>query len=220
MDDKQTFPSTIDLVIIHPTSTTTTNVEARLELGQQQPIKPPNHRRLRTAALTVNDGVTCTSCLMIGVGAMTLGHVTLAMIITGVIGLIVGATCMAFGEFISRHHYNLDFEVAGDVAVVLEEGEVVEEEVFSADPLVAAAVTAVAFAVGAVVPLVVVVAVREYNLGLGVVEGATSTVLAVVGWLGPFFGRAPALRAALRVLLCGWLAMAITFGCMIVLIGN
>ncbi|XP_074265116.1 vacuolar iron transporter homolog 2-like [Silene latifolia] len=204
----------MELVIIHPTN------DDRLRLEDvHHPANQPNHRRnIRSMVLTANDGLTCTACLMIGVGAMSLNHVhvTLAMIITGVAGLIMGASCMALGEFVSRN-CELDFE---DVEVGPREVVVGEEEVFSNDPQVAAAATALAFSVGAMVPLVVVLLVREYNLGLGVVEGATSTVLAMVGWLGPFLGRAPAIRAALRVLLCGWLTMAITFGIMIVIIGN
>lgn len=42
--------------------------------------------------------------------------------------------------------------------------------------------------------------------------GAVSLALVVFGWLGAVLGKAPTFRSIVRVLLGGWLAMAITFG--------
>ena len=41
---------------------------------------------------------------------------------------------------------------------------------------------------------------------------AVTVALAVFGWLGALLGRAPAFKASLRVLIGGWVAMAVTFG--------
>ncbi|WVY95585.1 hypothetical protein V8G54_027736 [Vigna mungo] len=66
----------------------------------------------------------------------------------------------------------------------------------------AAAASALAFSVGAIVPLLAASFIREYKVRIGVVLGAVSLALVVFGWLG----------AVLGVLVGGWLAMAITFG--------
>ncbi|KDO83693.1 hypothetical protein CISIN_1g0279831mg, partial [Citrus sinensis] len=54
--------------------------------------------------------------------------------------------------------------------------------------------------------------IRDYKIRLGVVVAAVTLALAVFGWLGAVLGKAPVVRSAVRVLVGGWLAMAITFG--------
>ena len=46
----------------------------------------------------------------------------------------------------------------------------------------------------------------------GGVGMSVSLALVVFGWLGAVLGKAPTFRSIVRVLLGGWLAMAITFG--------
>ncbi|PPD71241.1 hypothetical protein GOBAR_DD31875 [Gossypium barbadense] len=77
---------------------------------------------------------------------------------------------------------------------------------------IASAASALSFSVGAMVPLLAASFIKEYKVRLGVVVGAVSLALAVFGWLGAVLGRAPRVRSAVRVLVGGWLAMAITFG--------
>ncbi|KAL3592545.1 hypothetical protein D5086_011185 [Populus alba] len=75
-----------------------------------------------------------------------------------------------------------------------------------------AAASALAFSVGALVPLLAASFIREYKVRLGVVVAAVTLALMIFGWLGAVLGKAPAVRSSLRVLVGGWLAMAITFG--------
>ncbi|OIW07827.1 hypothetical protein TanjilG_32683 [Lupinus angustifolius] len=166
---------------------------------------------LRAAVLGANDGLVSTASLMMGVGAVK--QDIKAMILTGFAGLVAGACSMAIGEFVSVYS-QLDIEVA-QMKRNNESGrgnENIEEKESLPNPLQAAAASALAFSVGAIVPLLAASFIREYNLRLGVVVAAVTFALVIFGWLGAVLGKAPVLRSALRVLVGGWLAMAITFG--------
>ncbi|CAL0302975.1 unnamed protein product [Lupinus luteus] len=166
---------------------------------------------LRAAVLGANDGLVSTASLMMGVGAVK--QDIKAMILTGFAGLVAGACSMAIGEFVSVYS-QLDIEVA-QMKRNNESGrgnENIEEKESLPNPMQAAAASALAFSVGAIVPLLAASFIREYNLRLGVVVAAVTFALVIFGWLGAVLGKAPVLRSALRVLVGGWLAMAITFG--------
>ncbi|XP_022766295.1 vacuolar iron transporter homolog 4-like [Durio zibethinus] len=170
---------------------------------------------LRAAVLGANDGLVSTASLMMGVGAVK--QDIKAMILTGFAGLVAGACSMAIGEFVSVYS-QLDIELAqikrdkqrGENRETEEENEGEKESL--PNPLQAAAASALSFSVGAMVPLLAASFVREYQVRLGVVIGAVSLALLVFGWLGAVLGKAPTVRSAVRVLVGGWLAMAVTFG--------
>ncbi|XP_027357439.1 vacuolar iron transporter homolog 4-like [Abrus precatorius] len=171
---------------------------------------------LRAAVLGANDGLVSTASLMMGVGAVK--QDIKAMILTGFAGLVAGACSMAIGEFVSVYS-QLDIEVAQMKREKEREhggGEREdandEEKESLPNPLQAAAASALAFSVGAIVPLLAASFIREYKVRLGVIVAAVSFALVVFGWLGAVLGKAPVLRSSVRVLLGGWMAMAITFG--------
>lgn len=171
---------------------------------------------LRAAVLGANDGLVSTASLMMGVGAVK--QDIKAMILTGFAGLVAGACSMAIGEFVSVYS-QLDIEVAQMKRdkirqLVVQEDE---EDANKADdslpnPMQAAAASALAFSIGAMVPLLAASFIREYKVRLEVVVAAVTVALVVFGWLGAILGKAPPVRSSLRVLFGGWLAMAITFG--------
>lgn len=82
-------------------------------------------------------------------------------------------------------------------------------EIISARPIQAALVSALTFAVGAVVPLIVVLLVPETRIAF-LVAAFTVVGLAVLGGLGASAGGAGVLRGAMRVTFWGILAMAAT----------
>ncbi|KAI4348076.1 hypothetical protein L6164_008837 [Bauhinia variegata] len=170
---------------------------------------------LRAAVLGANDGLVSTASLMMGVGAVK--QDIKAMILSGFAGLVAGACSMAIGEFVSVYS-QLEIEVA-QMKRDKERGngrgrerQDDEEKETLPNPLQAAVASALAFSVGAMVPLLAAFFIREYKVRLGVMVVAVTLALMVFGWLGAVLGRAPALRSSLRVLVGGWLAMAITFG--------
>ncbi|XP_038986282.1 vacuolar iron transporter homolog 2-like [Phoenix dactylifera] len=174
---------------------------------------------LRAAVLGANDGLLSTVSLMMGVEAVK--DDAKAMIISGLAGLVAGACSMATAEFVSV--YSLyDIEVAqmkrekqakGD-----HNGESIDEGNRDRLPsLVKAAVaSALAFSAGAMVPLLAAGFIRSYEVRLVsvVVAAAASAALVVLGCLGAALGRAPVGRSCVRVVVGGWVAMAMTFGLM------
>lgn len=83
----------------------------------------------------------------------------------------------------------------------------VEEEL--ADPVQAAAVSSVSFAMGAALP-VLVVALAPASVRVWAVVLATVLFLGVTGWVGARIGGASGRRAAVRVVVGGGIAMAVT----------
>jgi len=208
MEPNQTLPS---LIKLRPT---TNNNMADVE--NQDHVPQENERTtfdyskraqwLRAAVLGANDGLVSTASLMIGVGAVK--QEVKAMILTGFAGLVAGACSMAIGEFVSVYS-QLDIEVAQ----MKRENKVDEEEEEDLpNPLQAAAASALAFSVGAMVPLLAASFIRDYKVRIGVVVTAVTVALAVFGCLGAVLGRAPVFKGSLRVLVGGWVAMAVTFG--------
>ncbi|EEF27735.1 vacuolar iron transporter homolog 1 [Ricinus communis] len=168
---------------------------------------------LRAAVLGANDGLVSTASLMMGVGAVK--QDVKAMILTGFAGLVAGACSMAIGEFVSVYS-QLDIELAQmkreKERGVKEENENEGEKESLPNPLQAAAASALAFSMGAMVPLLAASFIRDYKVRLGVIVAAVSLALVIFGWLGAVLGKAPVVRSSARVFIGGLMAMAITFG--------
>ncbi|CAH9078567.1 unnamed protein product [Cuscuta europaea] len=170
---------------------------------------------LRAAVLGANDGLVSTASLMMGIGAVK--QDIKAMILTGFAGMVAGACSMAIGEFVSVYSQR-DMEVAQlnrnkNSTPEEEEGNGEDtDHVVLANPMQAAAASVVAFVVGAMVPLLAASFITGYKVRVGVVVAAVTAALVGFGWLGAALGGAPRVKAAARVLLGGWVAMAITSG--------
>ncbi|GAB2225211.1 hypothetical protein Droror1_Dr00006002 [Drosera rotundifolia] len=168
---------------------------------------------LRAAVLGANDGLLSTASLMIGVGAVRKDIKT--MLLAGIAGLLGGACSMAMGEFVSVYS-QYDIELA-QMTRENKANNGTKEELTEAmkslpSPIQAAAASAVAFAVGAAVPLISAAFIKKYVARLGVVVGMVSIALVAFGWLAAVLGNAPRVKSSLRVLVGGLLAMGITYG--------
>jgi vacuolar iron transporter family protein len=84
-------------------------------------------------------------------------------------------------------------------------------EMLSANPVQAALTSALTFSVGAILPLVAALAAPAPRVAQ-VVAGASLVVLALLGALSAGAGGAPVIRASLRVVFWGALAMLLTAG--------
>ncbi|CAI0396105.1 unnamed protein product [Linum tenue] len=142
---------------------------------------------------------------MMGVGAVR--QDVKAMILTGFAGLVAGACSMAIGEFVSVYS-QYDIQVA---QAEVEGGDKEEEEEGLPNPMQAAAASGLAFSVGAMVPLLAASFIKAYKVRIGVMFAAVSLALVVFGWIGAVLGRAPVVKSGMRVLVGGWVAMALTF---------
>ncbi|XP_038888849.1 vacuolar iron transporter homolog 2.1-like [Benincasa hispida] len=170
---------------------------------------------LRAAILGANDGLVSVASLMMGVGAVKPD--AKAMLIAGFAGLVAGACSMAIGEFVSVYT-QYDIEKAQmkrdgkEKNNSMQPNHQAEEEEKLPNPLQAALASAIAFSVGAVIPLLAAVFIRDHKVRLGVVAAVASLTLVVFGVVGAILGRTPVMKSAARVLVGGWMAMAITFG--------
>jgi VIT1/CCC1 family predicted Fe2+/Mn2+ transporter len=114
----------------------------------------------------------------------------------------------------------LDEGLARQVAVQLTERDALGahardelgiSETVTAHPIQAAVVSALTFAVGAAIPLIVALLAPTAHVGL-VVAGTALVALALLGSLGASAGGAGILKGAVRVTFWGALAMAATAG--------
>ncbi|KAK7363189.1 hypothetical protein VNO77_05320 [Canavalia gladiata] len=175
---------------------------------------------LRAAVLGANDGLVSVASLMMGIGAVK--EDISAMLLAGFAGLVAGACSMAIGEFVSVYT-QYDIEKAqikreregsnnnnNSIGVDKEDNKAQKENL--PNPFQAALASALAFSVGALVPLLAAVFIRNHKIRLGVVVASVSLALLVFGGVGAVLGKTPIKRSCLRVLIGGWMAMAITFG--------
>ncbi|KAJ0700428.1 putative Ccc1 family protein [Helianthus annuus] len=140
---------------------------------------------------------------MMGIGAVK--QDVRAMILTGFAGLVAGACSMGIGEFVSVYSQR-DVEVAQ-----MKRDNRTEMEALP-NPIQAALASAVAFMLGAMMPLLSAAFVVDHKVRLGVVVATMSLALVVFGWVGAFLGRTPVVKSCFRIVVGGWMAMAITFG--------
>jgi len=54
--------------------------------------------------------------------------------------------------------------------------------------------------------------IRSHKIRIGVIGAAVSLALLVFGGVGAVLGKTPVMKSCFRVLIGGWIAMAITFG--------
>ncbi|KAL2231450.1 vacuolar iron transporter homolog 4 [Sesamum indicum] len=166
---------------------------------------------LRAAVLGANDGLVSIASLMMGVGAVK--DDVKVMILTGFAGLFAGACSMAIGEFVSVYS-QLDIEVAQmkrETIMVENDEENVEKEKLP-NPFQAALASALAFSLGAIVPLLAAAFIADYKVRLAVVMAATTAALVAFGGVGAVLGRTNVVRSCCRVVVGGLMAMGITFG--------
>lgn len=168
---------------------------------------------LRAAVLGANDGLVSVASLMIGVGSVK--EDIKPMLLAGFAGLFAGACSMAIGEFVSVYTQR-DIEVAqikreNSIKASGETEEEGEREQLP-NPVQAASASALAFSVGAVLPLLAAAFIKKHKVRLAVLVIVASLALVVFGIIGAVLGRTPKLKSSLRVLIGGWMAMAITYG--------
>ncbi|XP_074263719.1 vacuolar iron transporter homolog 3-like [Silene latifolia] len=213
MESKQTPSNSRKLEMVVPTNRddnqrTQTQTRVVENVEENKPFDYSKRAQwLRAAVLGANDGLVSIASLMMGVSAVK--QDIKVIILTGFAGLVAGACSMAIGEYVSVYS-QLDIEVAQRKRELAVEEEDEKEKL--PNPLQAAGASALAFSVGAMVPLLAASFIKGYKVRLGVVAAAVTVALAVFGWLGAVLGGAPVVRASARVLVGGWIAMALTFG--------
>lgn len=161
--------------------------------------------------LGANDGLVSIASLMLGVGAVN--RSSRPMIVSGLAGLVAGACSMAIGEFVSVYtQHDIELAQIKREKEDKEAGLTKEEKDSLPNPAQAAGASALAFATGALLPLLSGAFIRPWEIRLAVVCVMTTLALAGFGAAGAILGGANAKKSAARVLLGGCAAMAISFG--------
>ena len=165
---------------------------------------------LRAAMLGANDGLVTVASLMMGVGSVK--NDVKAMLLAGFAGLVAGACSMAIGEFVSVYtQYDIEVSQMKRATKGRDEDSGIKKEKLP-NPTQAAMASALAFSAGAAAPLLAAAFISEHKLRMAVVAVVASLVLLVFGGAGAALGRTPVVKSCARVLVGGWMAMAITFG--------
>ncbi|KAD1527680.1 hypothetical protein E3N88_42668 [Mikania micrantha] len=167
---------------------------------------------VRAAVLGATDGLVTVASMMMGIGAVK--HDVRAMILIGFAGLVAGACSMAIGEFVSVYSQR-DVEVAQmkrDNRIAGNNDQEISEKEALPNPIQAAAASAFAFILGAMMPLLSAAFIADHKVRLGVVVVTASLALVVFGWIGAVLGRTSVVKSCFRILVGGWMAMTITFG--------
>ena len=158
---------------------------------------------LRAGVLGANDGIVSVAATVLGVAGATSD--VKAIFIAGIAALVAGALSMAVGEYVSVSSQR-DAEM---VAARLR--GLAHHEVELTNPWHAAIASLSAFAVGALIPLLVVLAPWGSSRSIATFV-AVLAALVVTGWVSARVSGAGVGRSVTRNVVGGSLAMALTFG--------
>ncbi|KAG8500440.1 hypothetical protein CXB51_004176 [Gossypium anomalum] len=165
---------------------------------------------LRAAVLGANDGLVSVASLMMGVASVK--NDIKAVMVAGFAGLVAGACSMAIGEFVSVCTQR-DVEISQMKREKRERSlESDENDEKLPNPGQAAVASALAFAVGAVLPLLAAAFIKQPKVRMAVVFVVASVALVAFGVVGALLGGTPVVKSSARVLVGGWMAMGTTFG--------
>ncbi|EOA31415.1 hypothetical protein CARUB_v10014595mg [Capsella rubella] len=171
---------------------------------------------LRAALLGANDGLVTVASLMMGVGSIK--EDVKAMLLVGFAGLVAGACSMAIGEFVSvctqrdieTAQMKRNIENKTSLSAIDEQEEEEKNERLP-NPGQAAIASALAFSVGAAMPLLSAVIIENHKVRMVVVAVVATIALIVFGVTGAVLGKTSVVKSSVRVVIGGWMAMALTF---------
>ncbi|KAM7255504.1 hypothetical protein ACFE04_008402 [Oxalis oulophora] len=105
--------------------------------------------------------------------------------------------------------------LAEDTKRSVVEAQVEEEEEVLPNPYKASAASALSFLCGSMPPLASALFITQNVIRIVVIAVVASITLAFFGGFGAYLGGSPVKVSGMRVLLGGWIAMAITYGLLI-----
>jgi VIT1/CCC1 family predicted Fe2+/Mn2+ transporter len=167
---------------------------------------------LRAGVLGANDGIVSTAAVVVGVaGASTAVR---PILIAGLVAALGGAISMALGEYVSVSSQRdaLRARASGRSASAHGDGDPQDEGADDgANPWQAAIASLGTFLVGAALPMLAIL-LPPAALRVPVTVVVVLVALAATGAIAAWIGGAPRGRAALRVVIGGAIALAVTYG--------
>jgi len=174
---------------------------------------------LRAAVLGANDGIVSVAGIVIGVAGATSARGPIFT--AGLAGLVAGAVSMALGEYVSvssqRDSQHAMMAQEKRELAASPEAELAELTALYIDPadipspVQAAAASALAFTVGAVLPLLAIL-LPPATARVAVTFAAVLIALGLAGALSARLGGSDIRRAVLRLVIGGALGLAFTYG--------
>lgn len=149
---------------------------------------------LRAAVLGANDGIVSVSSVIVGVAGASNSKTFVAT--AGVAALVAGALSMAVGEYVSVSSQR-------DTEKVLQIKDLT-------NPFHAAYASGTAFFCGAIIPIIAIL-VSSKSMYIFATFISVIIALIITGTLSAYVGGANKMRAVIRVVLGGVLAMVVTF---------
>jgi len=159
---------------------------------------------LRAGVLGANDGIVSIAATVLGVAAASTD--IKPILIAGIAALVAGALSMAVGEYVSVSSQR-DAEM-----VTARLRGLSHHEVELTNPWHAAVASLMAFFVGGVIPMLVVIGPWGGLMRSAATFGAVLVALVLTGWISARFSGAAVRRAVARNVIGGSLAMLVTFG--------
>jgi VIT1/CCC1 family predicted Fe2+/Mn2+ transporter len=157
--------------------------------------------KLRAAVLGANDGIVSTASVVMGVAGATTE--TKAIFTAGMAALAAGALSMAVGEYVSVSSQR-------DAEKIDHQNGHRDDDAEFTSPAQAAIASLIAFTAGGLVPFIAVVVAPD-DIRIPVTVVAVVVALLVTGFGSATVGGASRLRAILRVITGGLIAMAVTY---------
>lgn len=157
--------------------------------------------KLRAAVLGANDGIVSTASVVMGVAGATTE--TNAIFTAGMAALVAGALSMAVGEYVSVSSQR-------DAEKIDHQNGHLDDDTEFTNPTQAAIASLLAFTAGGLVPFIAVVSSPD-SIRIPVTVAAVVTALLITGFGSATVGGASRLRAILRVITGGLIAMAVTY---------
>lgn len=160
---------------------------------------------LRAGVLGANDGIVSVAATVVGVAGAAASTSTIAL--AGGAALIAGALSMASGEYVSVSSQRDAERVAAEAGRPIND---VDDDF--TNPWHAALASMVAFTLGALIPLLVVIAPWSTSARVPVTFASVVVALVITGWASARFTGASHTRSVVRNVIGGSLAMAVTYG--------
>lgn len=157
---------------------------------------------LRASVMGANDGIVSTAAMVVGVAGAAVSDG--ALLAAGVSATIAGALSMGVGEYVSVSSQRDAVIAHGQAALGIDAHELT-------NPWHAAWASMVAFAAGALIPLLAIL-LSPRDLAVPLTAGAVLLALAATGCISAQIGKARHLPAIVRTLGGGLLAMSVTYG--------
>ena len=159
--------------------------------------------KLRASVLGANDGIVSTSSVVMGVAGA--GADRSGIFTAGMAALVAGALSMAVGEYVSVSSQS-DAEKVHIQKV--HGGDTSKHEI--TNPVQAGTASLLSFTIGGLVPFLAVILTPQ-SISIPVTVTAVFIALLATGYASATVGGASRMRAVIRVVIGGLLAMLITY---------